>query len=74
MLVGRLDSHVHGGDIGFVVEGGGGSKTAVGIDTEQVVVLRTVAVGQGQGDRCVGVGVGYVESADDCSCNLVFQY
>ena len=55
----------------LVVESGGGSEGAVGVDGvngEQVVVLRAVAVGEGQGDRCVGVGVGGVQISDDGTC------
>ena len=49
VLVGCLDAYVQGCGVGLVVEGGGGSESAVGVDGEQVVVLGAVAVGEGSG-------------------------
>ena len=51
--------------VGLVVEDGGGFQGAVGIDCEELVVGRAVAVGEGKGEGGVGVGIGGVELAHD---------
>jgi hypothetical protein len=71
VLVCCLYAYVQGGGVGLVVEGCGGSDGAVGVDGEQVVVLGTIAVGEGQGYGCVDIGIRRVEFAYDSPCNLV---
>ena len=68
MLVCCLDPYVQRCGVGLVVEDRSGFEGAVGIQGEEVVVLRAVAVGEGQGDRRVGIGVGGVQISDDGTC------
>ena len=71
VLVCCLCAYVQGCGVCLVVEGCGGSEGAVGVQGEEVVVLRTIAVGEGQDMARVGVGIGYREVSDYRSFNLI---